>query len=488
MIMGQLLPDFSLPGELAERRIADLQLDSRQVKPDDVFVALAGRSTHGLQHLQQAREQGAAVTLYEPPLPPSIAPAPDLLALPDLRQRLGELARRRYADVSSQLQLIGVTGTNGKTSTVQLLAQAINLLTAARCGHIGTLGAGLDDWAAEGERTTPDVLSVHRLLGQMLGQGATHVAMEVSSHALDQGRVDGLQFAVAMFSNLTRDHLDYHASMEAYGEAKAKLFLEQRAAVAVINIDDPFGAQLATRISAPTRLLQVSALKAGADMLADKVTLQADGLSFDLCCRSNRQRVTSPLLGRFNVDNLLAVAATLFVLNIELDLIAELLGRLQPVRGRMQRVSETSQPLVVVDYAHTPDALEQTLRSLRGHTQGQLICVFGCGGERDRGKRPLMAAVAEQLADRIWVTDDNPRNESGDQIVAEIVAGFRLPERVRQQRQRAQAIAEAIGSAAANDTVLIAGKGHERYQEENGQRLPFDDAEVARAVLQEWAA
>ena len=458
------------------------------MKPGDLFVALAGRSTHGLQHLQQARQRGAVAILFEPPLPASIAPAPDLLELPGLRQRLGELARRRYADVSTRLQLIGVTGTNGKTSTVQLLAQAIGRLTAARCGHIGTLGAGIGDWECEGERTTPDVLSVHRLLAQMVGRGATHVAMEVSSHALDQGRVDGLQFAVALFTNLTRDHLDYHGSMQAYGEAKARLFLERRTAAAVINIDDRFGAELATRISTPTRLLRVSALQAEADVLAQNVSFHADGLSFELRCAGQQRNVASPLLGRFNIDNLLAVAATLYAMNTELDHIADVLAQLQPVRGRMQRVSASSQPLVVVDYAHPPDALEQALRSLRGHTQGQLICVFGCGGERDRGKRPLMAAVAEQLADRIWVTDDNPRSENAEQIVADILAGFRQPEQIRRQRQRGQAIAEAIGSAAANDTVLIAGKGHERYQEENGQRRPFDDAEVACAALQEWAA
>ncbi|WP_225444454.1 UDP-N-acetylmuramoyl-L-alanyl-D-glutamate--2,6-diaminopimelate ligase [Pseudomarimonas arenosa] len=487
MNLRELLPQTVLPADLAQRPVGDLHLDSRALQPGDVFVALAGRSTHGLSHLSMARQNGAIACLYEPPLPASIEDAADLLPIADLRADLGRIARRRYADVSRRLRLIGVTGTNGKTSTVQLLAQALDFDSAAHCGHIGTLGVGMGEWHREGERTTPDVLSVHRLLDELAQRGADHVAMEVSSHALDQGRVDGLQFAVAVFTNLTRDHLDYHGSMDAYGDAKARLFLEGRSLAAVINVDDPFGANLARRVASQLPLLRLSSSDSRADLFADRIDLNVEGLSFQLHCDGERHAVSSGLLGRFNVDNLLAVAGALRALGMSAENIARRLSALRPVPGRMERVS-TTQPLVVVDYAHTPDALEQTLRSLRAHTEGQLICVFGCGGDRDRGKRPLMAAVAEQLADRLWVTDDNPRSESGDHIVAEIMHGFRLPQRVSVQRRRELAIAEAIGAAAANDTVLIAGKGHETYQDEQGQRRPFDDRVVARRALAERAA
>ena len=484
--LRQLLPDTVLPAAVADQPVGDLHLDSRAVKPGDVFVALAGRTTHGLSHLSMARDNGARVTLYQPPLPDSCVAADDLLPVADLQAQLGEIAKRRYGDLSAQLQLIGVTGTNGKTSTVQLLAKAIGL-SGARCGHIGTLGAGVADWTRAGERTTPDVLSVHRLLHELAAHGADHVAMEVSSHALDQGRVDGLQFAVAVFTNLTRDHLDYHGSMDAYGDAKARLFLEHRSQAAVINIDDPFGAALARRVPASMPLLRLSSLAADAELYASEIELHAHGLSFKLHCAGECYPVISGLLGRFNVDNLLAVAGVLRALNVAPQEIARRLSVLPPVPGRMERVS-SAQPLVVVDYAHTPDALEQTLRSLRAHTDGQLICVFGCGGDRDRGKRPLMAAVAERLADRVWVTDDNPRSESGDHIVAEIMQGFGAPERVSVLRVREQAIAAALRAAAAIDTVLIAGKGHETYQEEQGRRREFDDRAVARQYLAERAA
>jgi UDP-N-acetylmuramoyl-L-alanyl-D-glutamate--2,6-diaminopimelate ligase len=471
----------AVPAALGARAVGALCLDSRTVKPGDVFVALPGARRHGIEFLDAVRAAGALAVLVEPAGAGDLARAEDLIVVPGLRQRLGELARRRYGDASASLRLVGVTGTNGKTSCVQLLAQALGKLPEfAPCGHIGTLGAGLGDWRQDGERTTPDVLSVHALLAELRDRGARSAAMEVSSHALDQGRVDGVRFEVAAFSNLTRDHLDYHLSMQAYGAAKARLFEHPGLRSAVINIDDGFGRALLARLDPMLQCWTVSAAGAAAGLRATDVVCADDGLHFALNEGDERLPVRSRLLGRFNVDNLLLVAGCLRALGLSLGQVAGCLAGLDPVRGRMQRIaSAPGQPLVVVDYAHTPDALEQALRALRAHTAGRLICVFGCGGERDPGKRPLMAAIAERAAERIVVTDDNPRSEDGAAIVAGILSGFERPEAVEVERDRSAAIALALDEATARDAVLIAGKGHERYQEVGTERRPFDDAAVA---------
>lgn len=464
--------------------VAALTLDSREVCPGTAFVALAGRHTHGLRHAGQANARGAVAVVFEPPVPDDIALPANATAVPDLRARLGAMADRFHAAPSQHLTIVGVTGTNGKTSTVQLVTQALH-----RAGHvagsIGTLGAGLHGHVEAGERTTPDVLQVHALLAAMRDAGATHVAMEVSSHALDQGRVDAVAFDVAVFTNLSRDHLDYHGDMARYFAAKARLFAWPTLTAVVINLDDAGGRELQASLASSLSAIGLSSRgQAGARLRAETIALSAAGLEFELVEGNTRTTVGSPLLGRFNVDNLLAVAGVLRALGWPLSRIADALGSLQPVPGRMSRLGgDAHTPLVVVDYAHTPDALEQALSSLRGHTAGSLICVFGCGGERDSGKRPQMAAIAERGADRVIVTDDNPRAEDGDAIVREIVAGFAQRERVLVQRDRASAIATAMHDAVPGDTVLIAGKGHEPYQEIAGVKHPFDDLVVARAAL-----
>jgi UDP-N-acetylmuramoyl-L-alanyl-D-glutamate--2,6-diaminopimelate ligase len=298
--------------------------------------------------------------------------------------------------------------------------------------------------------------------------------------------VDEVAFQVAVFTNLTRDHLDYHGTMEAYGAAKAKLFAWPSLRAVVINLDDAFGATLIGQVAAGVERFGFSS-RGHADALlrAEKLQLSPEGLAFDLVEAGARHAVASPLLGRFNIDNLLAVAGSLRALGWPLAEVAAALARLTPVDGRMSRVGgRNGQPLVVVDYAHTPDALEQALSSLREHTPGRLTCVFGCGGDRDRGKRPQMAAIAGHGADRVIVTDDNPRSENGDAIVAEIMAGFGHPSGVQVQRDRAAAIASALKGAGANDIILIAGKGHEAYQEVAGIRTPFDDLKIAQALLE----
>jgi len=465
--------------------LTDLVLDSRRVVPDSAFVALPGHNAHGLAFAAEALRRGANSILFEPPLPPGVPLPQGAIAVPGLRAQLGRLADRFHGSPSATVRVVGVTGTNGKTSTVQLLAQALSL-QGRRAGSIGTLGVGLNGAVRAGERTTPDVISVHAALAALRDDGAQDVAMEVSSHALDQGRVDAVRFQIAVFTNLTRDHLDYHPSMEAYGAAKARLFAWPGLGAAVINLDDAFGARLHAGLPASTVAIGVSSHgAAGASLCAGNIVLHAAGVDFDLIVEDRCEPVRSRLLGRFNVDNLLAVAGVLTALQWPLERIAATLARLEPVPGRMQRLGgDAAAPLVVIDYAHTPDALEQTLRSLRAHTRGRLVCVFGCGGERDAGKRPQMAAIAQALADQILVSDDNPRGEDGDAIVADILSGFTDRKAVRVERDRAQAIAAAIGMAHAGDTVLIAGKGHEPYQEVAGVKHPFDDREVARQVLE----
>lgn len=487
MLLSELLPDVaSVPPELA---VTGLVQDSRAVRAGDAFVAIGPYSNsplglHGLRFVDQARAAGASAILFEPPVPDTLEAPSDAIAVPGLRARMGTMADAFHAHPSRAMTMVGVTGTNGKTSTVQLLAQAWTLL-GTRSGTVGTLGAGLYGDARPTGFTTPLVLQMHALLGELRDAGARAVAMEVSSHALDQGRVDAVHYDVAVFTNLTRDHLDYHGDMDAYGAAKARLFHRAGLRAAVVNVDDAFGRRLHAALPAGLQAIGTSARgRDDATLRADGIRLDNAGIGFDLCVGDVRHAVRSPLLGRFNVDNLLAVAGCLHAQGEDAATIAGLLSQLQPIAGRMNRLGGDGRlPLVVVDYAHTPDALEQALASLRAHARARLICVFGCGGERDRGKRPQMAEIAERQADIVVVTDDNPRGEDGDAIVADIVAGFAAPEAVVVQRDRAAAIARAIGEARPDDIVLVAGKGHEPYQEIAGIRHPFDDSEVARQAL-----
>ncbi|MCC7662696.1 UDP-N-acetylmuramoyl-L-alanyl-D-glutamate--2,6-diaminopimelate ligase [Stenotrophomonas rhizophila] len=481
MLLSQLLPDVVLSHDPS---ITGLVLDSRAVRPGNAFVAIAGFGAHGLGFVEQARANGAGAILFEPPAPADLPAPGDAIAVPGLRARMGAMADQFHGRPSRAMTMVGVTGTNGKTSTVQLLAQAWHLLGTAS-GSIGTLGVGLYGQVVPTGFTTPLVLQMHQVLAQLRDDGAQAVAMEVSSHALDQGRVDAVHYDVAVFTNLTRDHLDYHGDMAQYGAAKARLFHRDGLKAAVVNLDDSFGNELLRTVDAGVRQVGLSSRGAQqATLRADSLKLDGRGIAFDLVVDGARHPVQSPLLGRFNVDNLLAVAGALYALDHAPAAIAALLSRLQPIAGRMNRLGgERDQPTVVIDYAHTPDALEQALSSLHGHLAGRLLCVFGCGGERDTGKRPQMAAIAEKYADVVIVTDDNPRGEDGDAIVADIVAGLARPQAALVQRDRAAAIATAIDQAGQGDIVLIAGKGHEPYQEVHGIQHPFDDTEVAGRAL-----
>jgi UDP-N-acetylmuramoyl-L-alanyl-D-glutamate--2,6-diaminopimelate ligase len=492
MRLDDLLQGIAMP-ECGDIMVSGLTQDSRAVRTGDAFVALAGAQHHGIEFAPAAVTHGAAAILaeagtgsraqgMETAQPRSPFPVPAVW-IQDLRARLGTIAARFHGDPSASMEVIGVTGTNGKTTVVQLLAQAFAAL-GDRAATIGTLGAGLHGALCAGERTTPDVIRVQGLLAGFRDAGATHVAMEVSSHALDQQRVDGVHFDVAVFTNLTRDHLDYHGGMQAYGAAKAKLFEWPDLRAAVINVDDAFGRELAARIPFGTRTLRYGTESADADVRAHDVRTHPDGIDFELATAWGNAPLRSRLLGRFNVANLLAVAGVLGVLEVPFARLVAALETLQPVAGRMNRLGGGAAPLVVIDYSHTPDALEQALATLREHCDGKLICVFGCGGERDAGKRPLMGAIAERLADLAIVTDDNPRGEDGDAIVAQIVAGMQAPGGAIVQRDRARAIDVAVERAHAGDVVLIAGKGHEAYQESAGVKRLFDDLQVARTTLE----
>ena len=482
MSLNQLLPAAG-----SSVLIRELTLDSRKVRPGDLFLAVPGTQQDGRVHIADAIARGAAAVAFEAEgAAPMHAESAVLVPVKGLAGQLSAIAGRFYGEPSRALHLIGVTGTNGKTSVSQLLAQALDLL-GQRCGIVGTLGTGFHGTLEQGKHTTPDPVGVQATLASLKQAGARAVAMEVSSHGLDQGRVAALEFDVAVFTNLSRDHLDYHGSMEAYGAAKAKLFAWPNLRCRVINLDDAFGRELAVQAH-ESRLIGYSLNDASAFLYCSEAHFDDHGVRARLVTPRGEGVLRSNLLGRFNLSNLLAVVGALLGLDYALDEILKVLPQLQGPAGRMQRLGGGDKPLVVVDYAHTPDALEKVLEAMRPHVEGRLICLFGCGGDRDRGKRPLMAAVAERLADTVWVTDDNPRTEAPAQIVADIRAGFAVPEQVQFIHGRGDAIARLIAQAEAADVLVLAGKGHEDYQEIMGVRQPFSDLIEANKALAAWEA
>ena len=465
-----------------------LAADSRRVQPGDVFLAFPGSRVDGRDFIAQAVAKGAAAVIAEAGRPASRVGAGDapLVEVEGLAWLSGELAHLVYACPSEHLWLTGVTGTNGKTSVSQWIAQAMNLMQQ-RCAVIGTLGNGFPDALDESPNTTPDAITLHAALAGFVAQGAQACAMEVSSIGLDQGRINGAAIDVAVFTNLTRDHLEYHGTMEAYAAAKEKLFLVPGLAAAVLNLDDAFGAELAARLHGRMRIIGYALSDADCgsadEMLrAEDLRIRAAGIEFKL----RGVKFSAPVVGRFNASNLLAVIGALLARGEHLEEIAVALRGIQPPPGRMQAIGGADQPLVVVDYAHTPDALEKALGVLRETAAGRggrLVCVFGCGGDRDPGKRPQMGEVAARLADCVLVTSDNPRREDPLTIIAGIVAGMPPPRRI--EPDRAQAIANAVLEADARDVILLAGKGHEPYQEIAGVRHPFSDLDAAKSALAE---
>ncbi|MBF8678351.1 UDP-N-acetylmuramoyl-L-alanyl-D-glutamate--2,6-diaminopimelate ligase [Pseudomonas fulva] len=475
--------------------IRELTLDSRNVRPGDLFLAVPGAKVDGREHIADALARGAAAVAYEEQ-GATVLPLTDVPLIPvkGLIAQLSDIAGRFYGEPSRQLNLVGVTGTNGKTSVTQLVAQALGLL-GQRCGLVGTLGTGFYGELKSGRLTTPDPIAVQSTLYDLKKQGAKAVAMEVSSHALEQGRVAALAFDIAVMTNLSRDHLDYHGSMQAYEAAKAKLFAWPSLRCQVVNLDDDFGRRLADAYAhkpmaerIDTRLITYSLEHSDASLYCPKAKFDDDGVCATLVTAQGERTLRTQLLGRFNLSNVLAAVATLLALDYALDEILKVMPQLHGPVGRMQRLGGGDKPLVVVDYAHTPDALEKVLQALRPHAHGQLLCLFGCGGDRDRGKRPLMAEVAERLADRVLVTDDNPRTEDPMRIFDDIRPGFKAPVEVAFVAGRGDAIAQLIAGAAADDVIVLAGKGHEDYQEINAQRHAFSDLTEAEKALAAWEA
>ena len=471
--------------------LADLTADSRVVKIGSVFVAYPGTAQDGRAFIAEAIARGASAVLWERAgfRWDERWEVPNL-GIENLRARVSGIAGSVYGNPSDTLWMAGVTGTNGKTSVAQWIAAAMDGL-GRRSAVLGTLGNGLVGERAEAKNTTPDPIVLQRLLADYLRRGARAVAMEVSSHGLEQGRAAGIRYDVAVFTNLTRDHLDYHGSMEAYAEAKYSLFAARGLTHAVVNVDDEWGARFAERLQGGAlQLLTYGADDArDARLKASRIGLSEAGVRFHLASEWGSAEVRAPVLGLFNVSNLLAVIGTLLAAGIPFDDVVAAVGRLQPVPGRLERIGGGDAPLVVVDYAHTPDALEKALCALRptvaaGH---RLVCMFGCGGDRDAGKRPLMGEVAASFADEVIVTSDNPRGEDPHAIIEQILAG--IPQRRAEAiEDRQVAIFSAVNHASAGDVVLLAGKGHETYQEIAGVRHPFSDREMAASALARWEA
>ncbi len=479
-----------------DRMVTGVQTDSRKLKAGQVFIALAGERSHGLDFLDSVVSAGVAAILVDsadsrlPQLDVDSLLARDVVVvqLPNLGAIAGEIASTFYGNPSRLMKVVGITGTDGKTSVCELLAQSLNA-GADSCASIGTLGSRYATARTDFGMTTPDAVTLQEMLADFSAKGARYVSMEVSSHAICQNRVAGVAYDIAVLTNLGRDHLDYHGSMEHYRAAKEMLFQTPELRAAVLNADDEFGQDLLQRLEhLDCYSYGLAAIDSEQHVHITDVIATSAGLEFNLNFAGAVFAVRSALIGAFNVHNLAAVFTVLLALGILPELAARSIAALKPVRGRMELASTKNGARVLVDYAHNPHALESALRSARDHVQGRLIVVFGCGGDRDRGKRPLMGAIAEQYADQCIVTDDNPRSEDGDQIVQQIIAGAEKPSRMLVERDRGRAIERAISMALPDDWILIAGKGHEQYQQVGEKRRHFSDSSVVAECIARGAS
>jgi len=492
--LSWLLEKENLNVDIPDIAVNGLSMDSRYIQPGDVFIACAGLQNHGLEFATQAATSGAIAVLAEITseyLPETIRLLEKQLTIPlipvsDLTERVSFIAGRYYQYPDRKLSVVGITGTNGKTSCSHFIARAFN--GQQKVGVMGTLGNGYADDLQPSTHTTMDPVSVQAQLALFVQQQASMVAMEVSSHALLQNRVASIRFDMAVLTNLSRDHLDYHGSMADYARAKSLLFKMPGLKTAIINADDKLGQKLINELSVSS----VNVVAFGRDfaksnysqyLRAEKVQALATGLRVTLDSSWGQGEVELPVLGEFNVYNAMVALAVMLNKGMAFSVALERLQNITPVRGRMQLINQQHAPQVVIDFAHTPDALEQALSTLREHVQGNLICVFGCGGNRDKGKRPLMGGIAEALADHVIITDDNPRHESSADIINDILAGVKNQDNVIVEADRAKAIRQAVLMASEKDMVLIAGKGHESYQMQGDLKLPFSDESVARQCL-----
>ena len=469
--------------------VGALRLDSRLVTPGDAFVAVAGTASHGMRHVDDAVANGAIVVLYDPAdvgqseFPRHVTSC----AVPALKSRLGELADRAYGQPSAKLEVAAVTGTNGKTTCAWLYA----ICRDDHAAYLGTIGSGRPPVLAPTTHTTADVFALNAALADFYASGSRHAGIEVSSHALDQDRVAGVRIPIVAFTNLTRDHLDYHGTMASYGAAKERLFACRDVAHAVVNVADSFGRQLAGRLPARIEPTLVSSQDVEPSsrryVRTTGIECRESGLVVSGDTHEGAFRLETRLVGNFNAENVIVVLGMLLAAGLPLSEAVDRLSVASAPPGRMETFASVSGPLVVVDYAHTPDALEKALAALRVHVRGNLHCIFGCGGDRDPGKRPLMAQVAETRADFVVVTDDNPRTEDPDSIVSDIVAGFSGRSKVTIQRDRETAIRSTVARARRGDIVLVAGKGHEDYQILGTEKRYFSDRAIAAELMRKAA-
>jgi len=488
LTLSLLLENISDVPTSMDLHITSMTLDSRDVKEGCLFVALKGTQQHGMSYAKQVEELGAVAIIFEADEAlEKVETTIPQFEISNLRDSLGLVADRFYHSPSHSLKMVGITGTDGKTSVSHFMAQAID-----NCAVIGTIGLGLLDNLQAATHTTPDVINVHKNLQAMKKQDIDTVAMEVSSHALDQGRVSGVAFDVAVLTNLSRDHLDYHKTVEAYGDAKEKLFHRSGLKAVVVNLDDEFGQKIANKVSQTKTVVgygigEIENYPAGSLVAVDtKFTI--NGICAVIQYGAQKGQLAVSVLGRFNLSNLLAALGAMLGLGIDFNDAISQLNKVKTVAGRMEKIIvENGEPiLTVVDYAHTPNALESVLKALREHieTDASLICVFGCGGDRDSGKRPLMAKAAEQYADVVIVTDDNPRTESPEMIMQDIMVGFENTKAIIIEHDRSTAIYKALKQAKSGDAVLIAGKGHENGQILATGIIPFNDREQVEQALQ----
>lgn len=484
------LPEIDLAELLHDRvivapvRVRRLRVDSRFVQPGDAFVALPGRGGHGLDYVASAARAGAVAALFDESRPPALMPAGVRgIAVPGLERDVAQLADRAYRSPSAGTRVFAVTGTNGKTTTAWMLAGAYRS-RGEPGGYIGTLGEGSIDALRPATHTTPDLFSLQASLRDLVDKGAAHVAMEVSSQGLDQQRTDGVRIYAAAFTNLTRDHLDYHGTMQAYEAAKRRLFVTQGLQHAVINMASEAGPRFAAAVRSGVEVTSVGPRVDGYRrfVCATRIVPTGQGLEIAGDSHAGPFALQAKLVGAFNVENTLVALGMMLADGIEPERAAAALSHSPAPPGRMEQWRLAKGVLVIVDYAHTPDALAKVLESVRPHCAGALWCLFGCGGDRDKGKRPAMGAVAERLADRVILTDDNPRSEESAEIIADILAGFEEPKRARVEPDRPRAIAEACASAVQGDVVLIAGMGHEEGQIYGASRRPHSDRAVVAAI------
>lgn len=488
VLLSELLKDIAVVDSDVE--ITSLTLDSRAVTQGTLFVALHGVMKHAVEYAEMAAEKGAAAIIWETDKHYS---APNVsipcIEIADLRSKAGAIADRFFGKPSADLNVIGITGTDGKTTVSNFIAQALNQ-EQERCAVIGTLGKGVPGKLVDTGHTTPDVITVHQTLADMREEGIDTVAMEVSSHALDQGRVLGVDIDVAVLTNLSRDHLDYHETIEAYAKAKARLFAWPSLKTIVVNLDDAFGQEIAGEYANKDEVEVINYCVGDPSelpaeyLVAHNPNYNAKGIQAGIHFNGQEIALSVGVIGTFNLHNILATIGSLLASGYSLQAAVAMVEKVETVPGRMERVENDKGFLVVVDYAHTPMALEQAIEALKHHTDGDLITVFGCGGDRDRGKRPKMAEVAERLSHTIIMTDDNPRSEMPFQIMDDMIRGLQNPETVAVVHNRTAAIRHALSLASEGDTVLIAGKGHETVQIIGDERRPFDDREQTRALLE----